>query len=97
MPKKTHTEQDWQELGKHLYDARRALMSASTQASKMFGNTHPLSTEVNKALEITDRLRSDLDNQYRKEHPHPLNNESLTPETDPIYGQHQRRREEGHA
>ena len=96
MPKKTHTEQDWQELGKHLYDARRALMSASTQASKMFGNTHPLSTEVNKALEITDRLRSSLDNQYRKERPHPLK-ESLTPETDPTYGQHQRSREEWHA
>ncbi len=79
MSEKPQTEQDWQGLGKHLYEARRSLMSASTQASKIFGNTHPLSTEVN-----------------RKERPHPLK-ESLTPETDPTYGQHQRSREEWHA
>ncbi len=64
MTEERRTDDDWRELGEHIYRARRGLADAWVKSSRMFGNRNSHTGEVKELYERLGKLMVELDSRY---------------------------------
>lgn len=64
LTEKRRTDDDWRELGEHIYRARKGLADAWVKSSRVFGNRDPHTIEVKKLYESLGGLMVELDSRY---------------------------------
>jgi hypothetical protein len=66
LAEKRRTDDDWRELGEHIYHARKGLAEAWVKSSRMFGNRDPHTREAKELYESLGELMVELDSRYSR-------------------------------
>ncbi len=85
MPEKRGTDDDWRELGEHLYRSRKGMADAWVKSSRMFGNVDPSTREAKELYEALGEFMVKLDARYSHE-----DREWTFGDPDPIFGAEKR-------
>ncbi len=88
MLERRHKEEDWRELGEHLYRAHEGMMDAYIKASEMWGNQKDVPRRILQMHTALGTLRVELDSEYHHE-----KGERVFGFPDPIFGADRRLRE----
>ena len=80
-----HSDDDWRELGEHLWRAHLELLQSYAKASEMWGNKENVPWEIRQIHGAVGRLRVKLDAEYHRE-----KKERSFGFPDPIFGAHHR-------
>ena len=67
MLERRHKEEDWRELGEHLYRAHEGMMDAYIKASEMWGNQEDVPRRILQMHTALGTLRVELDSEYHRE------------------------------
>lgn len=76
-----HSDDDWRELGEHLWRAHLELLRSYAKASEMWGNKENAPCEIREIHGAVGRLRVELDAEYHRE-----KEERYLGFPDPIFG-----------
>src|ERR687886_2686684 len=90
VSERRHSDEEWRELGEHLYRAHGALADAYIKASEMWGNQEDVPRRILQMHGALGDLRVELDDEYHHE-----KRERTFGFPDPIFGADQRIRSRG--